>query len=157
MTVITATARPARGRPIAGSRNAIWWTMNPICAISATANGPATLQNAGLRNAVARVQAPADSCGDETRRRRGAGGRSIQRAAAGTTVIAMIAAAPTMAVWKPTVSIASTSAGVIRMPPKLAPLRARLIASPRCRSNHRPTMVVIAPVCIAAAPAASRR
>ena len=69
----------------------------------------------------------------------------------------MIAAAPTMAVAKPNRSIASTSAGVTRMPPKLAPLSARLIASARRWSNHRPTMVVIAPVCIAAAPVARMR
>ncbi len=85
------------------------------------------------------------------------GGRSIHRPAAGSTIIAMIAAAPTMAVWNPTASMAMTSAGVTRMPPKLAPLSARLIASPRWRSNHRPTMVVIAPVCIAAAPVARMR
>ena len=111
-TVITPTASPARARPIAGSRNAIWCTMKPICAISAIANGPATLQNAGLRSAMARVHAPAVRSRDDGCDWDG-GGRSIQARVAGTTVSAMIAAAPTMAVAKPNLSIASTSAGVI--------------------------------------------
>ena len=56
VTVSTATADPAAVRPSAGSRNAIWCTRKPTCAISARANGAATLQNATLRNALGRVQ-----------------------------------------------------------------------------------------------------
>src|SRR5262245_12430041 len=75
MTVNTPTVNPARLRPIIGSRKAIWCTRKPTWAISARANGPATLQNARLRNASARVQRggaeaepdPDSRCGRKTR------------------------------------------------------------------------------------------
>ena len=56
----------------------------------------------------------------------------------------MTIAAPIMAVANPIAAIAITSAGATRMPPELAPFSARLIASPRWRSNHRPRTLVIA-------------
>src|SRR5215471_1244129 len=56
MAVRRATVKPAWVRPIAGTRKAIWCTKKPTWAISARANGPATLQNARLCNASSRVQ-----------------------------------------------------------------------------------------------------
>ena len=69
----------------------------------------------------------------------------------------MTVAAPTTAVANPVAAIATMRAGATRMPPALAPLSARLIASPRWRSNHSPRTLVIAPTCIAADPAAMIR
>src|ERR1700731_3317329 len=57
MAVRRGTGNTAWVRPSTGSRKAIWCTKKPTWAISARANGPATLQNARLRNASARVQA----------------------------------------------------------------------------------------------------
>ena len=76
---------------------------------------------------------------------------------AGTRIVAIAAAAPTMAGANPVAAIAITSTGATRMPPELAPLSARLIASPRWRSNHRPSTLEIEPTCSAADPGAMIR
>jgi hypothetical protein len=78
-------------------------------------------------------------------------------AMAGMRIAAMMAAAPTMAAAKPVSAIATMRVGATKMPPELAPLSARLIASPRWRSNHSPRTLVIAPTCIAADPTAMIR
>src|SRR4051794_36033512 len=62
--VITATETAACARPTIGSRKAIWCTMKATCAISASANGPDTVQNGRLVSASRRVQAgPTDGAG----------------------------------------------------------------------------------------------
>src|SRR6266487_383176 len=104
MMVRRATVNPAWVRPIAGSRKAIWCTKNPTWAISARANGPATLQNARLRNASARVQRggakaePAPDldppCGRKTPVASvRTGGRSIPMVMAGMRIAAMMVGA----------------------------------------------------------------
>src|SRR5882672_7501917 len=55
--VITDTERAACARPTIGSMKAIWCTMNATCAISASANGPETVQNGMSLSASRRVQA----------------------------------------------------------------------------------------------------
>src|SRR5436305_14635441 len=55
--VITETETAACARPTIGSMKAIWCTMNATCAISASANGPVTVQNGRLDSASRRVQA----------------------------------------------------------------------------------------------------
>ena len=48
MKVMMDTANPALLRPIFGSSSAIWCTMKPIWATSASAKGSAIVQNARL-------------------------------------------------------------------------------------------------------------
>src|SRR5262249_10147933 len=67
MAVSRATVNPAWVRPIAGSRKEIWCTKKPTWAISARANGPATLQ---------KCEAPQRRRTRPTRRR---GGRARSR------------------------------------------------------------------------------
>src|SRR3954447_2806858 len=55
--VITDTETAACARPTIGSMKAIWCTMKATCAISASANGPDTVQNGRLVSASRRVQA----------------------------------------------------------------------------------------------------
>src|SRR5262249_43220038 len=160
--------KPAWVRQVAGRRRGIWGQKKPPGAISARANGPATLQNARLRNASPRVQ----RCGaeaepapdlDPPRGRKTPvawvriGGRSIPMTMAGMRIAAITVAAPTMVASKPVAAIATTRAGGMKMPPELAPLSAKLIASPRWRSNHRLSTLVIAATCIAADPTAMTR
>ena len=76
---------------------------------------------------------------------------------AGMRIAAITVAAPTMAAGKPATAIAMTKAGATKMPPELAPLSAKLSASPRWRSNHRLSTLVIAATCIAADPTAMTR
>src|SRR6185295_16561149 len=57
ITVITETESAAWARPTSGSMKAIWCTMKATCAISASANGPDTVQNGRLASASRRVQA----------------------------------------------------------------------------------------------------
>src|SRR2546426_9031616 len=110
MAVRRAIVNPAWIRPIAGSRKAIWCTRKPTWAISARANGPATLQNAKLRNASGRVQwVGVDAEPDSDPSGAGKtpvvsarfGGRPIQMAMAGMSVAAMTVAAQTMAAAEP--------------------------------------------------------
>src|SRR5262249_8498982 len=56
MAVSRATVNPAWVRQTAVQRRAIGHQKNPPGPLSAGASGPATLQNARLRNAAARVQ-----------------------------------------------------------------------------------------------------
>ena len=81
-------------------------------------------------------------------------GRSTQNAIAGSRTAATSSIAPRIEAGNPKYEIASTSAGVTRMPPELAPLSARLIASGRFRLNQSPTTLLMAPTCMVAAPAA---
>ena len=57
-----------------------------------------------------------------------------------------------MAREKPNCPIAATSSGTPAMPPKLAPLSARLIAMPRLWSNQRPSVLVMTPRLVPAQP-----
>src|SRR3954470_7318797 len=54
--VISETESAACARPTIGSMKAIWCTMKATCAISASANGPDTVQNGRLASASRRVQ-----------------------------------------------------------------------------------------------------
>src|SRR5262249_5550827 len=132
------------------------------------ARGPATLQNARLRNASARVQRggaeaePAPDldppCGRKTPvGSERIGGRSMPIAMAGMRIAAITVAAPTMAAAKPVAAIAMTRIGATKMPPELAPLSAQLTASRRGWSTHGLSMLVLAATCIAADPAAMTR
>ena len=58
----------------------------------------------------------------------------------------MIAVAVSIAAGKPNRSTRNTSKGVTTTPPKLAPVKARLMARPRRRTNQRLTMVAITTV-----------
>ena len=69
----------------------------------------------------------------------------------------MMAVALNMARAKPIAPTRKTSVGAITMPPKVAPLNARLMASPRRRSNHALTTVAITTVPMPAQPSAMRR
>src|SRR5205085_3650818 len=60
--VITDSETAACARPTIGSMKAIWCTMNATCAISASANGPDTVQNDRLVSASRRVQAGSVDC-----------------------------------------------------------------------------------------------
>ena len=55
----------------------------------------------------------------------------------------MIAVPVSIAVAKPNRSTRYTSEGVMTMPLKLAPVKARLMARPRRRTNQRLTMVAL--------------
>ena len=82
-----------------GSRIAIWCTRKPTCAVSASANGAATLQNLVLRSALRRVQAAAAA----RRRplRAATAGRLIHNAIAGSSTTAISSVAPRMASENP--------------------------------------------------------
>ncbi len=67
----------------------------------------------------------------------------------------MAPAAAYIALAKPIYPISVTSSGTPTMPPKLAPLSARLIAMPRLRSNHRLIVLVIMARLVPAQPNAS--
>ncbi len=86
-----------------------------------------------------------------------AAGRPIHSNTTGSSTTAINAAAPSMVLENPYVPIASTSGGVMKTPPELAPFSARLMASGRFSSNHSPTTVLMAPTCMVAAPTAISR
>ena len=98
-TVSAATENPACARPSIGSRIAIWCTRKPTCAVSASANGAATLQNFALRNALRRVQAAA--AGAASAFAAATAGRLIQSAIAGSSTTAITSIAPRMALENP--------------------------------------------------------
>ena len=112
---------------------AIWCTMKATCAISASANGPDTVQNGRLRSASRRVQ-DGSAC-DGSRRGRGLprnpeqNDRHQDRHHHGGGDQHRVGEIPST-------PISSTSSGATTMPPKLAPLSASEIASPRLRVNH---------------------
>ena len=81
------------------------------------------------------------------------GGTRRMVKASGTASARMRAAPASMAVAKPLAAATrTTSAGTITTPLKLAPLRARLMASPRRCWNHRPRMLLMAPRLMVAQP-----
>jgi hypothetical protein len=69
----------------------------------------------------------------------------------------MTALAIGIAAANPIFPIRNASAGMMAMPPKLAPVSARLMARPRRRSNQAPRMLVIAPTLMADHPTDIRR
>ena len=157
MAVVIATAMPAVARPIDCSRNAIWCTRKPHCEVMAIAKGADTLQKARLRSAFALVQPDGGEAGRFSAPRLAAvdidgGGTRRTVKASGTASARMRAAPASMAVAKPLAAAISTSEGTITTPLKLAPLRARLMASPRRSWNQRPRMLLMAPRLMVAQP-----
>src|SRR5471030_127084 len=98
-TVSAATENPAWARPMVGSRIAIWCTRKPTCAVSAMANGAATLQNFVLRSALRRVQMAV--AGTVLGAVAAATGRSIHSKIAGSRITAITMDDPTMAFENP--------------------------------------------------------
>ncbi len=69
----------------------------------------------------------------------------------------MNAAPASMAAVNPAAPASSTIAGTTTTPLRLAPLSARLIASPRLVVNHNPRILVMAPTLMPAQPTAISR
>src|SRR5262249_44326476 len=100
--------------------------MKATCAISASANGPDTVQNGRLLSASRRVHDDSVvACGA------GAASDGTQRKITGTSTATVTAAEISIAEVKSVTWIKATSEGATTMPPKLAPLSASEIASPR--------------------------
>src|SRR3984957_14033043 len=150
MDVVSATANPAPGRPTFGSSSAIWWTMKPICATSARANGTEIVQNANRRTPAERgvFLCVSGVCAGEytvwclTGSPLGGDG-PIHKTTTGTRTTTMIAVAANIAAGKPILSPSSRSRGATTTPPQLAPLKATLMARPRRRTNQWLTIVAI--------------
>ena len=66
----------------------------------------------------------------------------------------MASAAARTAAVKPQWATSARSAGATRMPPPLAPVSARLTATPRCRMNQGATRMLIAAPLMHAQPSA---
>ena len=131
--------------------------MRPTWANSASANATVNARNAASRKAAARMReadtsaTPCAAPAAGSRR----GGRPTNSSSTGTSSSITVAAATIIAPEKPNWPIAPTSSGTPTMPPQLAPFSARLIAMPRRRSNHIPSVLVMAPRLVPAQPQAS--
>ncbi len=132
-----------------GVISAIRCTRNPTCAKSARAKGALTVQNGRLRSARPRVQEEAAAPLAGASRN---GPRSIQASTMGTRTATMSSAASELAERKPSQSLANKRSGAPIMPAKLAPLSARLIASPRRSWNQAPISVLMVASPMAAQP-----
>ena len=119
--------------------------MKPTCANSTSANAIDTLRNATSHKASARTfdagnaSVAASSAAVPPR----AGGRPTKITTMGIVSTSIVTAAAIMALENPKRPMATTNSGTPTMPPKLAPLSARLIAMPRFRSNQRPSVLVM--------------
>ena len=152
----------ARSRPIIGSRNEIWCTMKPTCAIISIANGTVMVQNERLRNAARRICAMDRATGGDSVANASAGGSArlggwpTQIRMAGTAITTITSAAPINVAENPNLPMAPTRRGTPKTPPQLAPLSARLMAMPRRLSNHNPSVLLIAARLVPAQPNAIR-
>src|SRR3954454_4339287 len=108
IAVVSATARPASGRLIAGSSNAIWCTMKPTCASNASANGAVMVQNARFPSSLPRDSVgamgsfPADRPGADN---------PTNPPTAGTSTTSITTVMVSMALVKPILSTRKTKAG----------------------------------------------
>ena len=127
----------------------------PTCANSTRANAIASVRNATSRNAMARMRvAEGLPLGPAPARGR-AGGVPTANRISGTSNNSAMAAVTSMAPVNCQCAIAAVSSGTPMMPPQLAPFSARLMAMPRLRSNHRPSVLVMAPRLVPAQPQAN--
>src|SRR6202521_4067650 len=139
MVVVTATANAASERPMVGSRIAIWCTMKPTCANNASANGAEIVQNPKLRKSRHRDRTAGIALSCEVDGFRAwvldhafaGAGTWTRQMTVGSRQATMAAVAVNIARVNPIVPTRRTRTGAITMPPNVAPLNAKLMASPR--------------------------
>jgi hypothetical protein len=136
-----------------------------ICAVSPRANGSATDQKCQVRMKSrdcralalpALAAAGVAGASPSGPRPSTSGPRASSHSTSGVSTHAITVTTTSTAAVNPIRPVRKTRAGTSTTPPTAAPLKARLMARPRLRSNHGATMMLRAAPLMVAHPAARR-